>query len=315
MFLFAYMFIAVVIVYVGLGVYLYKLSKRYYSNKKYVSKIVLAFFILLPTYDIIITYALGAYYCSTTPKTFINKKVEYPESIYWEDNVYPGFDAEDRKLMIKNYLDGVHLKTMALNGDDGQIYVYVREVPTEKYNEINSQLLLETKKYNQIDKQFTKELLKENEPLWLELRDKFNVARKTVDEIQNQRNLLVESYPVEEKVFTKQSMPKLNYTVTFNEVKLNSFARMFLYSDITKITDNSTNELIAKNRRVMKQFYNLLPAMPGQRYYQQTPLCGIKYSIVEEVLIGRWRLHSFGYGHHKISLNQKLYNKYIKGEK
>ena len=47
----------------------------------------------------------------------MKKKIEKPISIYWEDNVYPGFNKEDRELMIINYLDGVHLKTMALNGD------------------------------------------------------------------------------------------------------------------------------------------------------------------------------------------------------
>jgi hypothetical protein len=309
------MFIAVVVIYIVLAMFFYKFTKKRFSDKKYVPKLVIAFFILLPTYDIIITNTLGAYHCLTTPSTYINKKVEYPESIYWEDNVYPGFNAEDRKLMVMNYLDGVHLKTMALNGDDGKVYIYTREVPVQKYNEIYTKLLLETKKYNRINKQFTKELLKENEALWLELRDKFNEARKTVDELEKQQNSLIDSYSVKEKVFTKQSMPKMNYTVTFNEVKLNPLSRMFLYSDIAKITDSSTNEVIAQNQRVMKQFYNLLPAMPGQRYYQQSPLCGIKYSIEEDVLIGRWRLHSFGYSHHKISLNQKLYNKYIKGEK
>lgn len=82
------------------------------------------------TYDIIMTY-----YCKEepNPKTFINKTIENPISIYWEDNVYPGFSKEDRELMIINYLNGKNLKTMALNGDDGKIYVYsVNENDYEK---------------------------------------------------------------------------------------------------------------------------------------------------------------------------------------
>jgi len=50
------------------------------------------------TYDIIITNILSYYYCESTPthpKTLITKKIEYPESIYWEDNIYPGFSKED----------------------------------------------------------------------------------------------------------------------------------------------------------------------------------------------------------------------------
>lgn len=314
MFLLSYIFIAVVIGYIGLAIFFYKFAKKHFPQKKYLSKFVIAFFILLPTYDIIMTNILGAYYCLITPSNYIDKKVEYPESIYWEDNVYPGFNKEDRKLMIMNYLDGVHLKIMALNGVDGNVYVYTREVPIEKYDDIYTKLLLETKKYRQMDKQLTKKLLKENEALWLELRDKFNEARKTVDELEKQRNKLVDSYPVQEKVFTKQSMPKLNYTVTFNEVKLNFFSRKFLYSDMTKITDNNTNEVIAKNQRIMKLFYNLLPAMPGQRYYQQSPFCGDWYRMyLKNFNVLEWRLH--GFGDHKIDLNNKLYKKYILGEK
>jgi hypothetical protein len=104
-----------------------------FFNKKlhigYAKKLLISIAFLLPfTYDIILTNILSAYYClvaSPHPKTKIEKKVEYPISIYWEDNVYPGFSKEDRELMIINYLNGVHLKTMALNGDNGKIYVYI----------------------------------------------------------------------------------------------------------------------------------------------------------------------------------------------
>ena len=74
--------------------------------------------VLYLTYDILLTNIFGLYYCKIAPphpKTKIEKKVAYPISIYWEDNVYPGFSKQDRELMIKNYLDGVHLKTMALS--------------------------------------------------------------------------------------------------------------------------------------------------------------------------------------------------------
>ena len=81
---------------------------------------------LFLTHDIIITNILSYRICNANPqpKTFIKKTVEYPESIYWEDDIYPGFDEKDRVLMIRNYLDGVHLKTMALNAPDGKIYVF-----------------------------------------------------------------------------------------------------------------------------------------------------------------------------------------------
>jgi len=103
-----------------------KAGKR---NKKYVLggiSLLIVLVLLGLTHDIIITNILAYQICKTepNPKTFINKTVDYPESIYWEDNIYPGFAEQDRLLMIRNYLDGEHLKTMALNGPDGTIHVY-----------------------------------------------------------------------------------------------------------------------------------------------------------------------------------------------
>ncbi|OYZ56221.1 MAG: hypothetical protein B7Y17_07055, partial [Sulfuricurvum sp. 24-42-5] len=76
--------------------------------------------------DVILSNTLGAYYCAQepNPKTYIKHTVEEPISIYWEDNIYPGFDEADSKLMVTNYLDGVHLQTMALNTPDGKVRVY-----------------------------------------------------------------------------------------------------------------------------------------------------------------------------------------------
>ena len=150
------------LIYILVAIGVYKLTKRFSSNK-WVHRAVLAIIFLIPTYDIIITNTLGAYYCLTTPSTYINKKVEYPLSIYWEDNVYPGFSEEDRKLMIVNYLDGKHLKTMALNGDDGKVYVYTRDVPKEKYEQY-----LEERKETKV---YAEKLDKENRVLLEQISD------------------------------------------------------------------------------------------------------------------------------------------------
>jgi hypothetical protein len=265
---------------------------------------------LFLTYDIIITNILSAYYCSTAPnpKTKIIKKVEYPESIYWEDNVYPGFSKQDRELMIKNYLDGVHLKTMALNGADGKhIYVYTREVPKQEYMAIShtiSSISQEIKRMQAIskerqDKQYIKDI---------------NKLYRDRESLQAKQAKLINSYPVSEKVYTKQTMPTTNYTVTFNEVKLNSFARKFLYSDETKVIENNTSRVIAYNRRYMRFFYKLLPDVAlGNIYYYPHALCGESYF---------WFTHRvFNYkpievtSNHKDGLNNYLYKKYIKGEK
>lgn len=266
-------FFLLIYILVAMGVY--KLIKRFTQNKL-IHRAVLAIIFLIPTYDIIITNTLGAYHCLTTPSTYINKKVEYPLSIYWEDNVYPGFSKEDRKLMIMNYLDGVHLTTMALNGEDGKIYTY----------EANASV------WEQI-----KPLEKDRgQPYY----DKVNSIAQTIMETS-------------EQIYTKETMPKMNYAVTFDEVKLNLLSRKFLYSDETKIIDNQTRETIAYNRRYMRFFYNVFSPAGGNIFYDQHSMCGDSYFWFE--------YHIFKFNgvqtsnKHKTDLDKHLYNKYIKGEK
>lgn len=215
------------------------LVRRFITTNRWVIALLMTIAILLPTYDIIITNVLGAYYCSQepNPKTLIKKKVEYPLSIYWEDNVYPGFSAEDRRLMIINYLDGKHLQKMALNGDDGKIYVY----------EVNASVWESLKPLEQEKGQIYFDTIK---------------AVGNVIMCQNQ------------KIYTKETMPEMNYTVIFDEIKLNALSRKFLYSDETEIIDNNTKETIAYNSRIMRFFHHLRPDFVGGRYYYPHPVCG-----------------------------------------
>lgn len=257
------------------------LVRRFAKKSKSVTAILIAIGLLLPTYDIIITNVLGAYYCKAdpNPQTFIKEKVEYPESIYWEDNIFGGFDAEDRKLMVQNYLDGVHLKTMALNGEDGKIYVY--EVNSSTWEKL-------------------KPLEKERSQSYYDMADAIA------------QNIMQTS----ERIYTKTTMAQMNYTVTFNEVKLTSFARKFLYSDETKVVDNKVREVIAYNRRYMRFFYNIAPDFAlGNLYYDpwDGKMCGSEDTqyffrhIFYEIYIN----YS---GAIAESFNSKLYRKYKKGE-
>ena len=111
----------------------------------------------------------------------------------------------------------------------------------------------------------------------------------------------------------KKSMPKMNYTVTFDEVKLNSFSQKFLYSDETKIIENQTGETIAYNRRVMRFFYNALPDLVvGNRYYVQDSVCGSNTQYFFEKIFQKIFMNS---GHIREDYNSRLYQTKIKGEK
>jgi len=258
---------------VFLAVMIYRAAKK--DGFSFFKRVGITFLFLLPfTYDIVITNLLSGYYClvaSPHPKTKIEKKVEYPISIYWEDNVYPGFSKEDRELMIINYLDGVHLKTMALNGDNGKIYVY-----RAKEGEFKS----------------------------------FKYDERYEDRYTQYAHIIMQR----EEVYTKQTMPKLNYTVTFNEIPLNSFARKFLYSDETKIIENNTSKVIAYNRRYMRFFYNIFPDFElGNIYYYPHAVCGGNYLHYDGKKFNY--IGYYGSRKHKIGINNYLYKKYIKGEK
>lgn len=262
------------LIYILVAIGVYKLTKRF-SQQKWVHRTVLAIIFLIPTYDIIITNTLGAYHCLTTPSTYISKKVEYPLSIYWEDKVYPGFNAEDRKLMITNYLDGVHLKTIVLNGDDGKIYTY----------ETNASVW---EKLKPLEKE-------RGQPYY----DMVNAIAQHIMETSKE-------------VYTKETMPKTNYTVTFDEIKLNPLSRMFLYSDETKIIDNK-GEVIAYNRQVVPFFYNAFPDLAlGNRYYQQNYVCGSNTQYFFQKIFQKIFMNS---GHIREDYNSRLYQTKIKGEK
>lgn len=199
------------------------------------------------TQDIIVTNILAAKICRADPqpKSFIKKTVEYPESIYWEDNIYPGFDEKDRLLMIRNYLDGDHLKTMALNAPDGTIYLFTA-TPDDWQNSREIKAKLRDGNYF----------------------DTIEAEAKTIAK--------------RGKTISKATMPALNYSVIFDSVELNNFERKYLYSDEVSISENSTGEVIAYSRRLMRRWYLLMPDVAmGNRYYYPEAMCGESSYLIE----------------------------------
>jgi len=259
------------------------------------------------TEDIIMTNILGYYHCSQdhNPKTFIQKTVKYPESIYWEDNVYPGFNEEDRKLMIINYLNGKHLKAMALNGDDGKVYVY-KAINAEALSR-NAELVEMNKAYlkkitSTENKTLKESLIKENRAVLAEKKDLLNnYVQKVVD------NAVIYT--------SKETMPQMNYTVLFNPVKLGDFASKYLYSDKVTITDNHTQEVIAYNQRIMHFFYKLFPDIAlGNRLYYPHPICGEREAQLVFKAMKAYGWSDFRPGTKSRNLNEILFNKSFNGE-
>ena len=242
--------------------------------------------------DVILSHTLGAYYCAQepNPKTYIKHTVEEPISIYWEDNVYSGFDEADSKLMVANYLDGVHLQTMALNTPDGKVKIYSYTNIPQSYIDLVKEGYAVSKEWTvrkaasskafgeAYDSQHSKykegysrdsSPLKELSSAFREIDAKKSALTKQIETAKAQLTLVITET-------TKEKMPMMNYTVKTNEVHLSDLAQKVLYSDEVNITDNRTKEVIAYNRRIMQLYSaSLLPdvAMGGRRFYPH-PLCG-----------------------------------------
>ena len=270
--------------------------------------------------DVILSNTLGAYYCAQEPnsKTYIKHTVEEPISIYWEDNVYQGFDDTVAKLMVTNYLDGVHLQTMALNTPDGKVKIYsyanvpqsyvdlfqageVAKKDWQKKDAIKNQAL--SKMYDKSTRKIREEFADEWKEITIKSGDAFRKQESLTKQIETAKAQL--TLVITET--TKEQMPQMNYTVKTNEVHLSDLASKVLYSDEMSITDNRTKEVIAYARRIMQLYSaSLLPDEVGGRYYYPHPLCGGTYidlGVFNTLERGPVR---------SVDINKMLYKKYSK---
>lgn len=232
--------------------------------------------------DVILSNTLGAYYCAQepNPKTYIKHTVEEPISIYWEDNVYHGFSDSDAELMVANYLDGVHLQTMALNTRDGKVKVYSYVNLPQSYIDLVSEGFVATKEAQEKRVLFEDAWKKYKAKEWT--KAEFDVVAKEWGQLDNKRKTLTQQIETEKAKLdliitetTKESMLPMNYTVKSDTVPLSDLAQKVLYSDEIKITDNRTKEVIAYNRRIMQLYSaSLLPDVAGGRRFYPHPLCG-----------------------------------------
>ncbi|MDP3302233.1 MAG: hypothetical protein Q8S36_09740 [Sulfuricurvum sp.] len=268
--------------------------------------------------DVILSNTLGAYYCAQepNPKTYIKHTVEEPISIYWEDNIYPGFDEADSKLMVANYLDGVHLQTMALNTPDGKVRVYSYANIPQSYIDLFKESNVAKKEAKEKHKAFneawgkykSKEYSKTEFDViskdWAQVDNKSEALTKQIESARSKLDLVITET-------TRDQIPQMNYTIKTDEVHFSDLARKVLYSDEVKITDNRTKEVIAYDRRIM-QLYSaaLIPDFAiGMRYYVPDALCGQeKGGLFERGVFTTLERSTTRW----VGLNQILYKKYTK---
>jgi len=118
-----FFYLGLLIVYVLCSFVLIWLAKKIFK-RRWLTTLTVVFVVLFPTYDMLLQSMLLKYYSSTRTLQQIKRTVEVPGSVYWEDNVWPGYDDKYRLWMIDHLLDGEHLASLAMNGPDGKIYLY-----------------------------------------------------------------------------------------------------------------------------------------------------------------------------------------------
>ncbi len=215
--------------------------------------VVALLFIIFP-FRRLIFYETLFYYYSRSPLQEIHETVESPVSVYWEDNVWPGFDEYGRHWMVKNYLDGAHLKVLALNGDDGNIYLYRATI--EDFTEsrkILSEVERAEKDYENIHAAAMKSGTGKYDPIWVksrQVRDAAKVLRW--QHYEPQRDKEVQHIMSKAEVYTsRKNLPPVHYLVRFDPLPLPWPLLDWLHGDRISIIDVQADKEIAFSRRYM----------------------------------------------------------------
>lgn len=229
-----------------------------FCRSKLVIFAVVLFFALLPFRRLIFYKILFTSY-ARSPLQEIHKTVEKPMSVYWEDNVWPGFDAYGRNWMVKNYLDGDHLEMLALNGEDGKVYLYRANQNTfVESNKLKPEFL----KTKQALEALRKEAVSvgqsggDNEAMHEKYWEKKDVFIKTIfKQYETQRDTEVAAILDRVEIYANKSdLPPMRYHVEFNLLPksyLLNNQREILHADRINITEVESGIEIAFSIRYM----------------------------------------------------------------
>lgn len=262
--------------FIGWGVIFKKLladkSKKLLLALFSIAGLIIPVSVIYLTHDIAVVSYLKDKYCNET-MVEIKETVEYPGSVYWEDNVFPGFDLLSRRWMIEHYLDGVHLQTLVLNGDDGKVYLY----------RATADLFTESKRLQKqadsLEKQAARSIeagkAAQDEKEKMALTTKGTSLRKQAGELFSQLRAVhdkaVLDVMAKEEVFSRpEDLPLVKYKVNLNQNHLPSWQQRYIYSDTIKIDDQRTGKVIAWSKRIERYKYTLEVDFAGGRLLFET---------------------------------------------
>ncbi len=243
------------------------LTVRFATSKKAVWLVVL-FFVLFPFRRLIFYETLFAWY-SRTPLQEIHETVESPESVYWEDNVWPGYDERSRACMVKTYLDGVHFKSLALNGEDGKIYLYRATIDSFAESE---KLRPEYEKRKQIIETLREEAKDvgrrggDNKQLWNIVRKKTKAFSNTLGKrYWDQKRSEIAAIIGKVEIYKDEKfLPPMHYHVHFDPLPLPWPLYAWLHADRISIIDTEAGREIAFSKRYMA-YAGIISQFSGQQ--------------------------------------------------
>jgi hypothetical protein len=288
--------LVIVFIYLFLGTIVLCAVNRFTKSKK---KLLLVGMLLLfgPFWRPLICSFLFLFY-QMQPLQQIHQIVELPISVYWQDNVWPGFDEYSRNWMIDQYLDGVHLKVLALNGEDKKIYLYRAEeqdfVESRKALAILKQRKAEEDEFRKKSEGRYKETYEENcqkierdkcgEYITAMFVNPRVAAWQGYDRIKKET---IKRITDRAEIFNSpEKLPTVRYRVDFKTVETSFPTTRLLHADEITITDLDKNTVIAFSRRYMA-YGNWLSQLGGANpdFHQ---ILGDKfaYAFDDKVLFG-----------------------------
>lgn len=252
-----FLLISIFIVYLLVAIISIAVAVKF-GRSKVVVFVVVLLFVFFP-FRRLIFYNILFFYYSMSPLQEIHETVESPMSVYWEDNVWPGFDAYSRQWMVKNYLDGKHLQLLALNSDDGKIYLYRASQETfskskalyPEYIKVKQGIEAEKKEAVAVDSRGG-----DKKAMWERIREREDAFRKSLfKQYEEQREKEITEILGRVEVFADRSnLPPIRYRVKFNLLPksfLLNNQNKILHADRISIVDTESHKEIAFSIRYM----------------------------------------------------------------
>lgn len=248
-------YLIVLSLYVLFIIMMVMLCRKFLKFKKVGTGFVILILLLAPFYELFITkYCMWDFERTNSPLQEIKRTVEKPESVLWIDNVWPGFDEYGRAWMVENYLDGVHLKALALNDGNGNVYVYRANL--ENFAE-SSILKLEYDRLKQLIDNIEKRAIKvgsaddENKDEWLRMRAEYR-SKLSVLGYNEKRNEEVKNIIAELEIYKRlEDVPEMKYRIDLYPKPLKDFQKKYMWCDEISISEVKKNKVLAFSNRCL----------------------------------------------------------------